>query len=250
MQSHTTIFFLHFLGGSGRSWAPVIAHLDEGIRPITIDLPGFGDAAATPGSSVAEMAAHVGERIRVAGPQSWLLVGHSMGAKVACVLARQSEDGAAGLEGLAGLVLVAGSPPSPEPMDDDKRQEMLGWFEGDPAARRAEAASFIEANVSQTLPPALEAIAVEDVMRLDPARWRAWLRAGSNEDWAERVGVLRTPASILAGADDPCLGPEAQATLMAPHFTEARLMTLPNAKHLLPMECAEAVASAIQERLS
>lgn len=250
MQSQTTLVFLHFLGGSGRTWSPVIAALGNQVRHLTIDLPGFGDAAPEPGSSVAEMVAAVGAKIRAAGPTSWLLVGHSMGCKVACVLAREIEDGGAGLEGLTGLVLVAGSPPSPEPMDDAKRDEMLGWFEGDASTSHAEATGFIEANVSETLAAEKKARAVDDVLRADRARWRAWLTGGSTEDWSDRVGVLRTPALIVAGADDPCLGPDAQAKLMMPHFAEARLVTLPNAKHLLPLERTREIASLIEERLT
>lgn len=250
MQSHTTLVFLHFLGGSGRTWAPVIAAVGSGVRSLTIDLPGFGDAASEPGSSVAEMVDAVAAQIRAAMPGSWLLVGHSMGAKIACVLARQMEDGAAGLEGLAGLVLIAGSPPSPEPMDDDKRTEMLGWFTDDAVASREQATGFIEANVSEALPPALKAGAVDDVLRADRARWRAWLTGGSTEDWSDRVGVLRTPALIVAGVNDPCLGPDAQAALMAPHFVEARMVTLADAKHLLPLERTREIAALIEERLT
>ena len=62
--------------------------------------------------------------------------------------------------------------------------------------------------------------------------------------------MLRTPALIIAGADDPCLGPAAQAELMAPHFADARLVTLPGARHLLPLERAREVATLIQERLA
>ena len=188
-----TLIFLHFLGGSARTWAPVIAELGDGIPTLTIDLPGFGDAATAPGSTVAEMVDTVATKIRAAHPTRWLLIGHSMGAKVACVLARHIEDGAIDLPGLAGLILIAGSPPSPEPMDDDKRQEMLAWFNADPGTHADQAHGFITANVSTPLPPALHAAAVEDVLRADPARWRAWLTAGSNEDWSDRVGVLQTP---------------------------------------------------------
>ena len=227
----------------------MIAELGDGFQTVAIDLPGFGAAASTPGSTVAEMVATVAERIRAAGPSSWILVGHSMGAKVACVLARQVEDGTAGLSGLAGLVLIAGSPPSPEPMDEHKRQEMLGWFEADPATHAEQADSFIKANVTETLPPVLHAIAVEDVLRADPARWRAWFNAGSNEDWADRVGVLQTPALIVAGADDRYLGPKPQAALMAPHFATVRQIDLPDTKHLLPLERASAVAALITEHL-
>ena len=249
MTSTPTLVFLHFLGGSTRTWAPVIAELGDGIQTLAIDLPGFGGAATAPGSTVAEMAATVADQIRAARPSSWILVGHSMGAKVSCVVARQVEDGVAGLSGLAGLVLIAGSPPSPEPMDEQKRQEMLGWFDADPATNAEQANGFIKANVTGTLPPALHAIAVEDVLRADPVRWRAWFNAGSNEDWADRVGVLQTPALILAGADDLALGPKAQAALMAPHFANVRQVDLPDAKHLLPIERADVVAKLIMERL-
>lgn len=248
MPKHTVVF-LHFLGGSARSWAPVITELGDDIQPLTIDLPGFGDSATAPGSTIAEIVDTVAARIRAAQPSSWTLVGHSMGAKVSCVLARQVEDGAAGLDGLAGLVLIAGSPPSPEPMDEEKRQEMLGWFGQDLATNAKQAHGFIKENVTEALPPSLQSIAVEDVLRADPARWRAWLRSGSNEDWADRVGVLQTPALILAGADDPCLGPKAQAALMAPHFATVEQVDLPDAKHLLPLECTSAVAALIKERL-
>ena len=250
MQSPTTLVYLHFLGGSSRTWAPLIAALGDGVPSLTIDLPGFGDAATESGSSVAEMVSAVGEKIRAARPASWMLVGHSMGCKVACALARQVEDGASGLAGLAGLVLIAGSPPSPEPMDEDKRQEMLGWFAGDVAASQEQASGFIEANVSAALPPTLHAGAVEDVLRADRDRWRAWLTGGSLEDWSDRVGVLQSPALIVAGADDPCLGPDAQAALMMPHFAHARLVTLPDAKHLLPLERTREVAALIEEHLT
>ena len=87
---------------------PVIAELGDDVETLTIDLPGFGGAAAAPGSTVTEMVDAVATQVRDAELASWILVGHSMGAKVSCVLARRAEDGAAGLDGLAGLVLIAG----------------------------------------------------------------------------------------------------------------------------------------------
>ena len=43
---------------------------------------------------------------------------HSMGAKVGLAVAWRVEDREAGI---AGLVLLAGSPPSPEPMEEERR---------------------------------------------------------------------------------------------------------------------------------
>ncbi len=239
------IFALHFLGGSATEWDPLVAASGDRFRWVTVDLPGFGGAARTAGYSVAEMAATVGRAVGEAAPARWVLAGHSMGAKVACALARQAEDGAPGLGGLEALILLAGSPPSPEPMADEKRGAMLGWFAGDPDTSRNEAHGYIRDNIGGDLHPDLHERAVTDVLRTEPAAWAAWLNAGSREDWSERVGRLRTPALIVAGEKDAALGAEAQSKLMAPHFVTARTRTLPGAGHLLPLERPDALAGLI-----
>ena len=112
---------LHFLGSNAAQWAPTFERLADRFRLLALDLPGFGSAASVRGRDVAGMAEFVAAEIRRRSPGRWLMVGHSMGAKVACAVARMAEDGAAGLDGLTHLVLVAGSPPGPEPMEDGKR---------------------------------------------------------------------------------------------------------------------------------
>lgn len=236
---------LHFLGGSAREWAGVAAHLDGRVHCLSLDLPGFGDAADVTGYGVAEMADFVIGRRRADPPGRWMLAGHSMGAKVALAVARRAEDGEEGLAGLSGLVLLAGSPPSPEPMQEERRRSMIAWIGADENTRRAEAEAFIAANFGANLPPALAEQAVADVLQASPAAWTAWLEAGSREDWCARIGVLRTPALVVSGSEDGDLGPTAQACLMAPHLAHHRLVSLEGAKHLLPLERPEAVAALI-----
>ena len=240
-----TLFLIHFLGGSGREWSEVTSLLAESFRCVAIDLPGFGDAAGRPGYSVAAMADAVSEAVRAANPQRWVLVGHSMGAKVATVVAHRAENGAEGLAGLSHLVLLAGSPPAPEPMDETRRKTMLSWFSADVVTSRTQAQSFIDDSVGQPLPQALNGQAVDDVLRIHRAAWLAWLESGSLEDWTDRIGVLRTPALIVAGEKDTDLGSAAQERLMARHFESTRLSTLSGAGHLLPMERPTEVARLI-----
>lgn len=241
----TTLFCLHFLGGSKRSWSPVAALLPPDIACVPIDLPGFGDAAEQPGATVADMAAAVTAMIAQALPAlpsaRWAIAGHSMGAKVALAVA--------GMVTPQAVVLLAGSPPGPEPMDEARREAMLTWFRGDAAICRDQAAAFIDGNTARPLPPAGHAIAVDDVLRMNPAAWRAWLEAGSREDWRDRIGQLDIPALILSGDVDADLGPDAQRRLMAPHFTHPRLVTLPDCRHLLPLEHASRVAGLIRDHL-
>jgi len=243
------LFLLHFLGGSAREWDGVAGAIGAAARAVPIDLPGFGDAAATGGYDVASMADHVAAAVRAAAPHRWAIAGHSMGAKVAAALARCAEDGEAGLEGLVGVITLAGSPPSPEPMAESRRESMMGWLSGPEEERRRRAEAYAEAN-AVSLTPAARALVVADVLRAAPEAWKAWLRAGSREDWSDRVGILRTPALILAGEKDEDLGPDAQRALMAPHFAQSRLSVLPGAKHLLPLEAPEAVARQIAAFLS
>ena len=241
-----TVFCLHYLGGSAREWARVAAVLERS-RCVALDLPGFGDAATLPGYSVAEMAQGVVDAILAnAPPKHWLLAGHSMGAKVAAAVARRASDGARGLQGLIGLVLVAGSPPSPEPISNAQRETMLGSFRGDAAANRADAERYVALN-SVALDEATSEGAIGDALRANAAAWRAWFESGSKEDWSQHIGVLQLPTLIVAGAEDENLGPDAQRSLMAPHFANVRSIVLPGAKHLLPLERPAEVAHAIDE---
>ncbi len=128
----------------------------------------------------------------------------------------RAEDGDPSLAGLSGLVLVSGSPPSPEPIPDDRRSQMLSWIDADPETRAREARTFVQANVGGVLPSDLENLATDDVLRAAPAAWKAWLNSGAHEDLCRRVGVLRTPALVCAGSEDADLGPDAQAALTCP----------------------------------
>lgn len=242
------VFCLHYLGGSAREWSRVVA-LVLNARCIAIDLPGFGDARDSTGYTVAEMAEHVEREILAHAPKRWYLVGHSMGAKVATVIARRAEDGI-GLSDLAGLVLIAGSPPSPEPMPDEQRRKMLAYFAGDAESQRDDARTFVADNVGTPLDPEFDTIAVDDALRSNRGAWNAWLESGSREDWADRIDVLHTPTLLVAGSDDANLGPSAQSSLIAPHFATVRLMTLAGAKHILPMERADDVARAISNHIA
>lgn len=242
-----TLFCLHFLGGSAREWAGVARIVGARFAVVAIDLPGFGDAADVPGYTVREMAQRVAREIRKTAPRRWMIAGHSMGAKIAAVVARDAEDGASGLAGLIGLVFAAGSPPGPEPMGEGDRNEMLGWFDGDAESSLSQARQYVANNSGPQLPAGSAADAVEDVLRANRAAWRAWLTGGSREDWSAYVGVLQTPTILVAGSNDRNLGPAAQRAHAAPHFANVRLVALPNAKHLLPIECPAEVARLIEE---
>lgn len=249
MSEPEILFCLHFLGGSARSWAPLARALDGALTCVPVDLPGFGREAGTTGFSVAAMADHVAAAVRGRAPARYAIAGHSMGAKVALALARRAEDGEPDLAGLTDLVLISGSPPSPEPIPEDRRARMIAWIDADPETRRREAQAFVRENAGAALDPDTEARAVADVLQASPDAWKAWLEAGAREDWCRRIGVLRTPALILAGSEDADLGPDAQQALMAPHLAHHRRVTVDGVGHLLPLERPDTLAEQVLDHV-
>ncbi|KQU53270.1 hypothetical protein ASG67_09265 [Sphingomonas sp. Leaf339] len=245
-ENAPVIVLLHALGASARSFDAVVDRL-AGFACIAIDLPGFGDAAGDAGFTVEEMADHVAAivRARIDGP--WMIVGHSMGGKIATILAARSAHGE--LPGLVGVVLIAASPPSPEPIDDDRRATMIGWAAKGPL-NEDEATKFVSDNVAAPLQEAVMAAAVADVRRSDPAAWLAWLERGSREDWSSRIGVLHVPALIVAGSEDGDLGEANQRRLNAPHYKQPHIAVIDGAAHLMPLEKPAAVADLIRQHVA
>jgi pimeloyl-ACP methyl ester carboxylesterase len=238
------LFMLHGLGGSGLAFNAIREALGEAFDVIAIDLPGFGDRAIEAGTSVQDMSDLVVDIIRSRVATRWLLVGHSMGGKIATVVASRAMKGEPGLFGLMGVVLLAGSPPSPEPIEEARRAQMIGWTDHGALDDKA-AGKFIDANVGAPLTPKAQSIAMTDLKRCSPHAWRAWLERGSREDWSAEVGTLPLPTLIIVGSEDGDLGEAGQRETNLQVYPHAELLSLDGAGHLLPLERSEAVASAI-----
>lgn len=245
-MSRPVLFFLHALGSSRREWAGVVEALGRRFECVALDTPGFGGTPRLTTSGVDALVDWFEGEVAHRTPPRWLVVGHSMGGKIASLAAARARDGASGLAGLEGVVLVAGSPPCPEPMDESRREQMLAWFEGS-GPTRAQAETFVDTNTHVRLPEPLRAMAVDDVMRSDAQAWRDWLEHGTREHRQAMAGELRVPALILAGAEDGDLGERAQRALNGPHYTTATIDVVPDAAHLIPLEQPAWLAKRIGE---
>ncbi len=242
----TTVFCLHALGSSSEEFVGLRTRLAGTLDLVGIDLPGFGTSTAATGTTVEEMVVLVERAIGRSGVTEWALLGHSMGGKVASVVASRSVDGSNGLFGLRAVVLLAASPLSPEPMDDERRATMLGWA-ADGEIGPDEAETFVDANTASRLAPEAHATAVHDVQRAVPQAWTDWLVRGSREDWSTVFPANPVPALVLAGAEDGDLGPDAQRSLNLPQWSAGEFDVVPGAAHLLPWEQPDEVADRIRD---
>ncbi|KYH46304.1 alpha/beta hydrolase [Branchiibius sp. NY16-3462-2] len=224
---------------------------EQDIEVLALDLPGFGSLAATQAlgeDMVGELASSVIHRIaaQVWGP--WLLLGHSMGGKIASFVAARTLSGDIGLFGLLGVILLAPSPPTPEPMDEDRRDTMLRWATPGPISA-TDAAEFIEQNVASALPADDQVTVLSSVTGCSPAVWRQWLTTGSKQDVSEQVGALPLPALILGGDQDDDLGAGAQPELHAGTYPRASYVSVPDCGHLIALEQPSFLASAVTDFL-
>lgn len=239
------LFFVHGLGLGAAAADRIAGLLDGTLRVQGIDLPGFGAAADAVPLGVEDSVAFVERRIGEHGATRWGLAGHSMGGKIAALVAARALSGESGLFGLRGLVLLAASPLRPEPMDESRRAEMLGWADG-PRIGLEHAETFVEANTAEGFAGPERELAVSLAARTASEAWRGWLERGSREDWQARVPVSPVPTLILSGAEDgDDLGAAAQARMNAPQYEHAQQATVEGAGHLLMLEQPAAVAELI-----
>ncbi len=229
MSDRPTLLCLHGLGAAGRAFDALLAARDgPGEGP---DLPGFGAAPPLAAPSVAAYADWAAERLeRIGGPV--LLLGWSMGGKFALALAARRP------ERLAGLVLLAPSPPGGEPMEEPQRSA----FVADGPTPENAAANADESSGSP-LPPALREEAVAEWLASDPAAFRWWFSAGSRE--VLDVAPVDVPVLILGGDQDASLGAAAQAKLTAPELDRCSVETLPGVGHLIPREAPRLAAGRV-----
>lgn len=239
-----TLYLLHALGASAGSFDRLADRLDGRVRIEGVDLPGFGALADASDTSIPTTVAHVVEHLARHARGRWMLGGHSMGGKIAAHVASRALRGDAPLVGLAGLVLMAPSPPRPEPMDEERRGRMVSWV-SDGALSEQDAETFLDQNTAEPLDEAAHDRALSDLQGTSPAAWRAWLETGSRVDSSAEVGTLDLPVLVLAGADDDDLGADAQPGLLASVYPRARFIALDDTGHLIPTERPSEAAAAI-----
>lgn len=233
----TALIFLHYYAGSSRAWTEVIAHLKQSYRCVAPDLRGFGASAdAASGYTLDDGANDIAALVETLALDRYILVGHSMGGKIALTLAARQPAG------LRGLVLLAPSPPTPEPMTDEDRQRLLDGY-----GQREQAESTAKGITAQPLSPEMLEQVIADNLRSSHAAWSAWLERGSREDIAEHIPQVQVPVVVVVGEEDDTISLEVQRREVLTRLPQAHLHTVVQAAHLLPLEAPLAVVAAIRQ---
>ncbi|MFM0324302.1 alpha/beta fold hydrolase [Caballeronia glebae] len=235
------LVFLHYYGGSSRTWGRVANGLSDQYRIVATDHRGWGDSdAPADGYRIADLADDAEGVIKALNLRRYVLVGHSMGGKVAQLIASRRPDG------LEGLVLVAPSPPSPMLLSDAERATLSGAY------RSRESIEFVIDHVltAKPLDAACREQVIEDSLKAAPQAKAAWPDVAMREDITAAVAAIDVPTAVISGELDQV---DRVATLQAellPRIPHAAMHILPGAGHLSPLEAPADVARIIASFLT
>jgi pimeloyl-ACP methyl ester carboxylesterase len=234
-SSGKVVVFLHYFGGSAESWKWVGEKLKDNFRCISINLPGFGGTPSLQAPSIQCYAKYVQDQLSLLAVNNYILVGHSMGGKIAMQLAANAENGSVEL-----LILIAPSPPSTEPVSTKEKQTMQE------VPNRKEAEEIIAQITKKPLDDELYALAVQNQLDVDITSRQWWVLKGIDHSIVNIVQSLQLPISVLASEDDPAIAADLIREKVISVFRQAKLITIRHAGHLLPMEEPGWVAERIR----
>jgi pimeloyl-ACP methyl ester carboxylesterase len=231
------LVFLHYWGGSSRTWRHVVDRLVADFRTVTLDQRGWGRSAApATGYALADLAEDAQAVIAALDLERYILVGHSMGGKVAQLIASRRP------RGLMGMALIAPAPPVPLDLPLEARQGMV---------RAYDTRESVIATVAQVLAPDgleqadLEAV-IEDSLAGAPAAKQAWPLSTSQENIAAALDRIEVPAIVISGEHDRVDPPDVLERELLPRLARAQLHVLQHVGHLSPYEAPDAVAKLIR----
>jgi 3-oxoadipate enol-lactonase len=183
------LIFLHYWGGSSRTWQSVADRLGEQRRTLVLDQRGWGDSVATDGRyDLAAMADDVEAVVQKFRLKCYVLVGHSMGGKVAQIVAARSPVG------LKGLVLIAPAPPTPMPVPEKQRAAMLKSY-----GSREGALQALSVPTGSPLSPLLREQVIEDTLRGAAGAKRAWTESGMIKHVGAGLAAVTAPVTVVIG---------------------------------------------------
>lgn len=190
------VVFLHGLFGQGKNFQSIARALEPQWRSLLVDLPNHGDSPWTDRVDYADMADAVAATVRARladddasggeeGSSRVHVVGHSMGGKVAMLLALRHP------ELVDRLVVVDISPAGGD--GTGEFEHLLGALAGldlDAVTSRADADAALTEPIGS---PTVRGFLLQNLRRTDDGGWR----------WRANLDLLRASLDVIGSFPDP-----------------------------------------------
>ncbi|AYB34839.1 alpha/beta fold hydrolase [Chryseolinea soli] len=231
-----TLLFLHFWGGSSRTWTEVAGLLSDRYRTIRYDHRGWGESDKPDnGYDIKTLASDALALIAQLNLDSFVLVGHSMGGKVAqYVAARQPK-------GLRKLILVAPSPATPTIFPQEALNNMMNAYTTEAGINKTIDQVFQAGNINSTI----RIRTIEDMKKHSKASRISWPNIALSEDASEGLSNINVPTLIIAGEKDVVDTPARLEHEVKDRIPGSSMVTIPQVGHLMMLQAPEPVAAFI-----
>ncbi|KAH8894652.1 alpha/beta-hydrolase [Thozetella sp. PMI_491] len=247
-----TFFFIHIWGGSSDTYSSLVKVLSPFFPTVAVNLRGWGGSSGPDDAGaykITDLASDVEFVIGTLGLRSVILVGHSMGGKVAEAVAGRHALPTGVLKGLA---LLAPALPGPMSFPDPSMKELqIHAFD---TAENAEA-------IIRAILIAPENLVSNDVLvrstagiALRGSKWAkaAWPSYGMAEDITELFDRIDVDVLVVAGEKDMVEPAERMKTEIVDKLSgrtnrKTTMVIIKGSGHLLPAEKPEDVALALKE---
>jgi pimeloyl-ACP methyl ester carboxylesterase len=226
------LVFVHGAGLSATIWQYQLKFFSDARA---VDLPGHGSSDTDPLDTISDYASWLGNKIRAAGPEPVTLVGHSMGSLIALETAARNADM------VAGLVLIATAAEMPVDPDlleaahnrDTTAAAMIIKWSLPRHSGYGRPKDWVIRMSSDFMAAAESGILATDLAACDHYR-----------DTVAMAGRVRCPTLLILGEKDTMTRPSA-AQPIATALTDARIVMVEKAGHMLPLETPDGVNEAI-----
>jgi 3-oxoadipate enol-lactonase len=237
-----TVVLSNSLGSTPAMWDGQLPALVERLRVVRYDHRGHGDSPVPPGPyELADLGADVLALLDRLGLERVHWCGLSLGGMVGMWLAINAP------ERIDRLVLCCTSAKLGPP-------EM--WVDRAASVREHGVEAVADGGIDRWLTPAFrerepeKAAAVRAMLVSTPAEgYAACCGVIERMDQTARLGEIRAPTLVIAGADDPATPPE-HGKLIASSIPGARLEIVANARHLATVEQPDAMTDLILGHLA
>ncbi|MBP2475644.1 pimeloyl-ACP methyl ester carboxylesterase [Crossiella equi] len=238
--SHHVLAF-HGWFGDRTSYDPLLRYVDpEHFTWAAVDQRGYGDAQGTTGAYTTEEVARDGLALAdQLGWDSFSVVGHSMGGKVAQHLLALAPGRVRAVVGISPV-------PAAGAGFDEATAGFFAAAVDDPSVRRA--------IIDNTTGQRLSGVWLDEMVDRSLANSTKQAFAGYLPDWAStdfhtQVQGDKTPVLAVTGAHDPALSAEVMRGTLLQWFPNARLVDLAEAGHYALDETPLALLAEIEKFL-
>ena len=238
----------HCWTGNHEIWVPVARRLrEQGYRVVLYDQRGHGVSTLGTAPITVELLAHdLATVLEATDVRGAVLAGHSMGGMSIMSLANHRSDILH--ERARAVVLVATSATKVGNYPDPVLRRMAAPLVGSPALTRAMASRnghrFVRGVFGTEPVHAHMVLTANAFARAHPGARADFMVALSTMDLLEGIATIQLPTTVIVGSRDTLTLPLKSDEMVAT-IPGARLVTLPDKGHMLPLEDPDAVTDEI-----